>query len=53
MLGSVVQVDPNADEGDALVAQKLFYHINPKALRSEDQEKQNKNTPPRKEGSEK
>lgn len=54
MLGSVVRVDPNADKGDALFAQKLFNYIKPKVLRSEDQEKkkQNRNTPPREEGSE-
>lgn len=55
VLGSVVQVDPNADEGDALVqklAQNLFNNIKSKLLCSEDQGKQNKNTPPHEEGSE-
>lgn len=51
VLGSVVRVDPNADKGDALIAQILF-NIKPKALRSDDPEKRNKNTLPREEGSE-
>lgn len=39
VLGSVVRVGPNADEGDALVAQKLFNNVKPKALRSKGSRK--------------